>query len=140
MKISKSSWHYRLLVTGSCSVPNNLCDYFWKVIFCIFATIFAVVMVGVLLPFSLGMVINTSSFSISQIASISNIFLYGLFTTIMGYLIIGIGFVLVIVFIETWKYFSNKLSKKEPKESLFISYLKAKKGKYCSRIEFISKD
>lgn len=33
MKISKKSWHYRLLKSTGWWIPANLCPYFWKVMF-----------------------------------------------------------------------------------------------------------
>ena len=38
MKISKQSWHYRYITWLEFPAPNNLCTYFWVVVFIVVTT------------------------------------------------------------------------------------------------------
>lgn len=141
MIISKNSWHYKIITEKFCFLQpilypsNNLCLYFWSVIF----------------RFIQG--ISTYLVLASPIVSLIVVFLMDsqnvpLFVGLWaftGFIVSGITLVFALVFIgvivvdysnKLIKKHSPKTSKKEKKPNLFIAYIKAKKQKICPIIEF----
>ncbi len=128
MKISKSSWHYKLIKRYEEEPANNLCVYFWQVV------------LGLLIPV---FIIGAVSFIIFFIISDTLIFMSGVIGFILFVLfLVYVGLPLYDKYIEP---FYNKYIKREPKPlkpkkdkkpNLTIEYLKAKKQKICPILEW----
>ena len=137
MKISKNSWHYRVIKFADVTVPQNLCVYFWKVVLAcawvIFAATLCLLIVGML------------AYLIDYALIITFIYLFGdlgdfsYFPFFLGYFLI---FLICLGF--TGPYLStlqfrriNKVSRQVQK-SLPYRYLEAKHRKICPLIELTS--
>ncbi|QMV28947.1 hypothetical protein AP1_0240 [Aeromonas phage AP1] len=143
MNINKSSWHYRLLNSLFDKIPTSLCPYFWK-------TVWALVMAS-----------GLTTLFISAMASIglSVLKVFGITSGLVLVTSPLIGAVLIAIFvaifvgvailydhvkssarIKKWKRDAKKLEEKangEYKESLIVSFLKAKKEKLCPSLKFV---
>lgn len=139
MQIKKQSWHYRLVNFLFNGPSENLCNYFWQVIF----SIFTVLVFTLVLPFCFGMVFYTGFDSAKELLDSFNTLAFFPLVLLTGYIsIILIGsFSFSLVFLcEQLKNFDKSKEYKVKKPNILIEYYKAKKGKYCSKIDFIDKD
>lgn len=144
MKINRNSWHYKAAMFGQKSrndIRENLCDYTEQVLWGMFGFAFCCVMAGVLvagvgfmllyLPVKAYLVVEST---------------WWLFTLLPHFVAIGlfsrayykethvddIPKAVRFLFKEVgWK--ANKGSS----PNIFIEYIKAKKSKFCPRLEFV---
>lgn len=126
MKINRKSWHYRLQRRMWNTIPNNLCSYFWKLIWSLIVTSTALTVMAV---FILGIVYPLVSYWFSneywKSLSIATWMITLTIATIVGS-------------DELKLYYRDKRANEPVKEpSVFVSFVKAKKAKICPLIEFI---
>ena len=143
MKINKKSFHYRLIRLYT-TPSSNLCTYFWEFIFFSFLTVLFLVFGLFVLPFALGNISIELVFTSLATLEANK---YLLYTTLLGFVVF---LLLAIIFLSCFTLYDKAVeflydmkkkskkydseSKKEP--SLFSSYLKSKKEKYCAKITF----
>ncbi len=154
MKISKNSWHYKMLKQGAFGCfnhykpSNSLCLYFWQVAFQIGALFLWLPLMGFLF---------VSVFAVGPLLLVATWFLAGELLTsheaMMQILpemlapLIAAGVIGLILYAAAIVAFScaglSILSKKiranqvvDSKPSLVIEYVKAKKQKICPILEF----
>lgn len=146
MKISKDSWHYKMLtnrfmfLTGwyGFNISRSLCLYFWQVVFRFLSGVsVALAATG---PIVLGLDIATGF--IQTIGGLGlQTFLntwaaLGIFTGLMA---IAYAILIVLAFVaEGVDTISQRIPSREKKKepSLLVSYVKAKKDKVCPVLEF----
>jgi hypothetical protein len=121
MKISKESWHYRLMKWAGITDPTvrtNLCSYM--------RGIFLTITIPTILIYLL---LNLEQNQIFEAAIIVVIFDIAILV-LLGYAILS------NFYSENIKHvlFPNRIKRKEP--NVFIEWLKAKKQKICPMIEF----
>lgn len=156
MNISKKSWHYKMNMFFSDQneyrIPTSLCPYFWKTTFFVFMTAMAVSMLS-LFSWAMGegvfsWIMAYFGISLGAIASavpsalIGAVLILTVFALIFG-LFFGGGWVknkIVDKFDEIKEQKEEEriklgLPKKEP--NLLISFIKAKKQKFCPNIDFV---
>lgn len=131
IKISTDSWHYKLANTFSGHrPPENLCGYFWKVIFSIFMSIFILFLALIFTMVVLSVFLRFWFSSFGEVAPL------GGFVSIV---------ILSIILAELVKARHEKeridaiISGIKPKKSFIgvcFSWVKAKKDKYCPSIDF----
>lgn len=117
MIISRKSWHYRFLQTDG-PVPDNLCNYFWKLVMNLVGVILGVAILGLgigflsapLWPYVLTD-LQPTDLQIIRYITYAEI-AFGLFMTFL--------------------FFRDKSSLIR----LAIEYIKAIKGKYCPKLDF----
>lgn len=125
MKISVESWHYRLLKSDWLGhvVPNNLCLYFWAVIYKLVGS----VVLGCLgFLFAAGLYLTL--FSLFSFIIWPIIFSYSTWVLLGSVAVIGL---------VVWK--ANNMIKNAPEGSavsVTTEYVKAKKSKICPNLEF----
>lgn len=123
MKISTDSWHYKLIDTISVNFPSeNLCNYFWQLIF---ALIVSTILITVICFVTLLMLSPVLQFFIE---------LNPVYIIIGGVVDITLLSGTLIESIRERRKYSNK------KPSICIEYIKAKKHKYCPKIEFVEEE
>ena len=125
MKISKQSWHYRLLFKLDLKIPNNLCGYFWKVVRTI---LICVILSPLLVIAGVGLLV------VGGIVWLGD--RYGWWKAIEAW--------------QTRRYLRKVQAKEDAKRkateappkqpSLFVAWLKAKKQKICPLLEFVDGD
>lgn len=159
MKVSTASWHYRLQrrVWGKGNTywapPRSLCPYFWSTVFailrCAILYVFAPILATILVVMWAWLTINTFVHDWSGTMLKSLVGIFGLATII--------SFCVTIVYagesIAAWarrrfifhvvpkatrpKIIEAPKPHKSPREpGLFLSYLKALKGRICPILEF----
>ncbi|WIC39328.1 hypothetical protein vFB297_1210 [Pseudomonas phage vFB297] len=133
MKINKNSWHMRLHRKFETSIYWNissdwktvtLCSYFWQTVLLVVWLASTVV--------SLAAVIGSVLYSL-VLGPITGYVLGGTLA-VMGFVWIGI----IAVFYGVWVFyrFSRFMSSKSSsKDGILVSYLKAKKAKFCPIVE-----
>lgn len=121
MKISKKSWHYILIDRMSDSFPpDNLCDYFWKLIWCIIKVLaLSAILLFALISIIIGPFLNHQSVFFEM--------------GIVSWAVIGIV-LLSISIIALSEYIGRR--KRNPHPSIISEYIKTFKGKYCPKITF----
>ncbi len=140
MEIKISSWHYRLIKRTTMRRPaDNLCEYFWELVFCI-------LMISTIV--GLGLVVGFG-FIAAMLAPI--LYLFGIHMD-SGLIGAGVGmWSLGFIFLVIWgwgKFTEITRDNKEAvsrhlhayqweKPNMFFEYVKAKKQKVCPRIMFI---
>lgn len=111
MKLSKTSWHYRLhaWLGEEKDIPTNLCPYFWRLFF-----VLLIMAAGAFI--TIGAMYKLSAVAWAKKGSEAYV------DSINVWIILGVctGVVLLIILLAT----DNLLSK----------FLKAKIGKYCPKI------
>lgn len=146
MKISKDSWHYRMLTNRfmfldgwySYNISNSLCIYFWQVVFRFLGGAAAALTISA--PIVLGLDVATG-----VIQTIDNVVLQvllhlwaglGIFT---GLLAVVYSILIVLAFVAAGAEWASQRipSKEKKKPSLLASYIKAKKDKVCPMLEFV---
>lgn len=140
MKVSRNSWHYRILMDEWQMKARNgasLCSYFWMVVF----SIFAWCMIGVL---------GTAVFCVFLLVSYLTGYVW--YFMIAGWFgvenfhvdAIEMSFIVNAFVVLAWIYsmsvrFNNKKGNSKVKQifydNLFAEYIKAKKQKVCPLIE-----
>lgn len=118
MKINKNSWHYKFINSLVTEPSDNLCAYFWQLVLCIAVTPFfvatlCVIVVFITLPFT--------HFWVEEV-----VFLHYLAAFLDCSILSWVLFNLI-----------KERRQEEGKECLAIEYSKAKKSKYCPKIEFV---
>ncbi|QYN80546.1 hypothetical protein [Kosakonia phage Kc304] len=155
MQIKRDSWHYKLNMFYSnreWNIPTSLCPYFWKTaFFTLFAFIkaSAVCIVAwcmgnsltVWLLSKIGVVLS------STVVAVPSVFVGLIMIATIGAVCFGIAFGAhwltewVKDYLEERKYQKEKERRESgipPKEpSLMMSFIKAKKSKFCPSIEFV---
>lgn len=136
MKISKNTWHYKMVTERFCYTNgwracNNLCLYFWQVV------------ARFLMGFALGLL------AISPVVTVIAIITNYMPPLVTPFVATGLTFAALcmiagVIFIwektedlirhTKWK--RKSLEPKEKKPNLLIEYIKAKKEKMCPIIEF----
>ncbi|UJJ22089.1 hypothetical protein [Erwinia phage Virsaitis27] len=155
MQIDRNSWHFKLnkFYSGNeWKIPTSLCPYFWKTaFFTLFAFIKAVGVASLawmlgngLTVWLLGVVGITTG---SVVTAISSVFVGLILIAAIGAVCFGIAFGVhwltewVKDYLEERKYQKEKERRESgipPKEpSLMMSFIKAKKSKFCPSIEFV---
>lgn len=160
MKLSKSSWHYKLHLWFShpWKVPKNLCGYFWKTVWYSIAFIPVVI---IFIPFwVIDLIVKEEdrSSSIAEMTPVA-IILDGALAMVFcmiamwaypfsaktgaGPWIIAVGasgwLFAVVLAIAHWMDWASKKSggtKRQKKPNIAWEYIKAKKNKYCPIIEW----
>jgi len=140
MKISKNSWHYKMLTekfffADRWNPSRSLCLYFWQVMFRLAMGVFICMVVASPLVF---LMVNVNGYLPETLGVAVAIW------ALLGTFILAIcGMILILLFLTGVMYLVEKLKsryfpKKEytPKESLIINYIKAKTDKVCPIIEF----
>lgn len=128
MLVSKRSWHYQLVLLFSNdsedSIPSSLCCYFWSVLASIVYALFALVFILLI-----AVLVSTP---ITQL-----FFNIPLPLVILGGIICEL--VLIAFLVELVKYRRTKEGyyNNVKEDGLIVSYLKAKKNKFCPKINFI---
>ncbi|UOX40353.1 hypothetical protein OBDJBBDK_00029 [Aeromonas phage AhFM11] len=130
MKINTKSWHYRFLRNLDTNIPTSLCPYFWKVVFLLLMCIFGLSMftafmwvIGDKLLTAYGVIFD-GWFTRAVVP----------FATGFGFCALAIASVAGIVVGYYWTKENFKPPYKE--EPLIISFIKAKKAKFCPHLEF----
>ncbi|AZF89735.1 hypothetical protein QE332_gp124 [Pseudomonas phage vB_PaeM_LCK69] len=133
MKIDKNSWHMRLHRTFETPVYSaissgwqivTLCSYFWQTVFLVVWLALTVV--------ALAAVAGSVLYSLA-LGPLTGYVLGGTLA-VMGFVWIGI----IAVFYGVWVFyrFSRFMSSKSSsKDGILVSYLKAKKAKFCPIVE-----
>lgn len=169
MKLSKTSWHYKLFsLTYEKDVPNNLCPYFWMLAFSILCFPFNFIWnLPVTLIDKLSRLFGGTDgfidwdsekyfgdlFKISLAINFCVCCLIGMVGIWINYkngynLTFGtIGYILLVSLLS---YFAHEWYKdnfrkiaptyKKPKPNLIAEFIKAKYNRYCPKIEWTSKD
>lgn len=123
MKVSKNSWHYRLMEKiGICDPYDrtNLCSYIRGILFTVFIPI-ALVLAPIVLYFIYPLLNSKyEAQTILEAIKITFFFLWGLFGSMID------GFLLIIIGVE---YYNKNIKPYLPK--------RARKKKICPIIEFI---
>jgi len=127
MKISKSSWHYRFYSATHAYVPNNLCEYFWKLLGTIILSLFFVGWILYII-FCLGYAIYVHDLKSENTSVIIG--------TVLWTVILVIGFCCLFYKIVHWFCARHPKVYKEKTPNLLLEWFKAKKNKYCPKIEF----
>ena len=162
MKLNKKSWHawfYKMLYGWDRKFPNNLCAYFWKMLLSI---IVAPVLLLVCLPLYIEGLISKrdhhrdgyfhDAHIIASIFAWIGLFLIfsGVYVWFAGWesnwhipAITLYGILAVIIIGLILNYYDEKRIKSpknthlvEKKPNVFIEFIKAKKNKYCPKIEW----
>lgn len=128
MKVSESSWHYKLVDYFNWEHSESLCFYFWQVVAGCLCTI-GIFVVFLMLMFILisfpGVIVASKLFNSTEVLYyITWVGLSVLFWT--SFVLIGVGF---------GKFIEYKRNKK-PSTNILFQYIKAKKSKICPVIEF----
>ena len=154
MKIKTSSWHYNLL-SRYYSSPTNLCSYFWSVNFAMIRRTIEILIYPINKLFKISNIRYMWFYSLSILTI--PIFFYTLYVmlimhkefvaeTIFNKFFLFIfnimdilGGLLVFVWILIILRFFDELSQKNNSSYIDIvkNYLKAKKERVCSRIEYV---
>lgn len=150
MKVSRKSWHYIVNSKVFEDPKGNLCGYFWQTILAIvlFIPLYIVV-------FPVNLLQDGDSKDTSPLFSwkvFAGLFFYlAIFLLVnmilmffvehesveaLGVLGWIVAVSLLITYLSSIGLFDRFKGKKEKKESLVVSYLKAKKKKVCPIIEF----
>lgn len=143
MKISKNSWHYKMVTDKSYgiysgNVSNSLCIYFWQVVSRFFiaglvAVVCSLILWCMIVAPLLNLVLGFTTGVWWLGGTMINVFTF--FGGIMWFAFLGISFTEIVWPKLKAKYFV-KASERQPKPSLIGSYIKAKKDKICPVIEF----
>ena len=154
MIISKNSWHYRLLKFsyGNWGIPKNLCPYFWKLVVTIFATIiFSVFNIWghkIIKDKSIDEgFISFTNFVVGSLCWVVCLILFVMgavfFTTDQKLKETGYCLWIITIFVGVslgsmtlYDYIKSKRTHKIKPPSLVKEFLKAKKNKYCPKIDF----
>lgn len=162
MKLNKERLDIRMYTwiytTTKYDLPNNLCSFFWLYLL---MWPLALIHITFLLPSVLLEIYNKENLSISNRLATSffsyvlmlflTSMIYGPIAYFLGYIdrknpwfIMGealwfTGIVLVIGFgiYKLQKWISSKKVKKEKTPSIIVEYIKAKKDKYCPKIDWV---
>ena len=117
MKISKQSWHYKLLDVLDGSVPKDVCSYFRTLFLKLFVIILVFTLIFIFLPYNLGILFLKESPLL--------LFPWGLGILFMS-IIVGCSILVSKLISVITEYNLDKRDKKTKKEP----------SKYCSFIEF----
>lgn len=143
MNINKSSWHYRLNNKMFDTIPTSLCPYFWKTVLALvlisgMSTLFIFALTGI------GLSILKAFGITSGLVLITSPLIGFVFAVIAIVIIVGFFFLCdhmkSSMRRKKWQRDAKKLEEKangEYKESLIISFLKAKKEKFCPSLKFV---
>ncbi|BBC78157.1 membrane protein [Escherichia phage EcS1] len=156
MQIKRNSWHYKLNMfycnNSEWRIPTSLCPYFWKTLFFTCFASFKALIIGFFAWF-LGheIAIWLASYIGIHLGTIGAIVPGVIVGAIMLATTIAVG--LGIAFGTHWvyeyikDYFEERRYRKrreriesgvpEKEPSLLVSFIKAKKSKYCPSLEFI---
>jgi hypothetical protein len=162
MKLSKSSWHYKLNNWYTYGVPRNLCGYFWRTVW---YTITVPITLILFIPYWLLCsvdVVDTDKEKITEVypqALIIDMIVFVMFCMIRMWfnlsmeakgfsaiaLIFGIlgwviAFGILISSMVSSYQKKHKTKQKEKRPNILIEYIKAKKNKYCPIIEWEEED
>lgn len=143
MNINKSSWHYRLLNALFNKIPTSLCPYFWK-------TVWALVMVSGLTTLFISAIASVGLATLKAFGITSGLVLVtspligAVLIAIMVAIMVGVAIlydhVKSSVRQKKWQRDAKKreeIANREYKESLIVSFLKAKKEKICPSLKFV---
>lgn len=119
MKISQQSWHYRFLDKLECNIPDDLCTYFWKVVFFMVCIVAAAVMAVVA--------------AVSMLSPILALFLDYEFLEQIKY---AGAFIDVLILVIVWLVYRDA-TKHNRQPSLVGEWISAKKRGICPLIEFV---
>jgi|SRR6478609_10523061 len=113
MEIKKSSWHYKIVDAFSeYSPPDNLCNYFWRLVGSIvLSLIVGAILLGILFCMTVAIIYRMDA--LMQVG-----------------LVIWTGIALLLLF----SILDKIKARRTP--SLLSTYWKAFKGKYCPKITF----
>ena len=131
MKISKKSWHYRLISFFYTKPERNLCAYIQELLIS-FLMLFCLLFISVAAVIGLGFGIGYATLyfiGISDIAIWKSI----LVSVVESLILVGS---ITLYEKRKVKKLLEEIEGKEPKESLVLNYIKAKKEKICPLIEF----
>lgn len=137
MKVSRDSWHYKILMDEHKLKTRNgvsLCLYFWMVVF----NIFAWCLIGVLAPavacVFLGIVYLTGYVWYFMVAGWFGVGSFDTNAIEMSFIINSI-FLVIWIFSMFVRYNNKEKDKQKSSDNLFVEYVKAKKRKVCPLIE-----
>lgn len=150
MEISKKSWHARLYKFSYDELPNNFCEYFWKLFLAV--VLLPISWIGCLfnkgeklaenvfitIAFYLGLIFLPLAIAEKQYGALSfKSYLIGL-GYIIGSIAMTSGVLYCIYSISQWQdnRTSRKVAVKEKKPNLIKERYKAFKGKYCPKINW----
>lgn len=135
MKISKSSWHYWLVsrFNSEYNIPESLCPYVRKIITSGVLGILCIVVVLALLFFFIVSPVMFWLTKFGAIAASAEIMKIG--TVSQAIWLFCICGLLGNLAKDKWKERRADAPAKEP--GVFMSYVKAKKQKFCPTIEFV---
>lgn len=158
MKLSKKSWHYRLNMWYTWSVPKNLCSYFWRTVWYLLIlpiTLILFIPRGILWLFSKKrswdgfieeyLLVLTTNTALGLLFCMIIMFWHwapserdpwGVIFTLgcVGWVILTLAGIVWVV--EILQERSRSKGREEKKPSLLREYLRAKKNKYCPKIEW----
>lgn len=157
MKLKTNSWHAKLhnfVYTND--LPQNLCPYFWKVLLAIALFIPCVIIqlpgliiglfskekldsgdryaYGGVTWFLILVLILFSSATFNLVKMLIGAYSYKWDVAVAGIFIWGL--IILISSILGIRYLLNKRSEKEKEPSIIIEFFKAKKNKYCPKIDW----
>ena len=124
MEINRNSWHYKVYKRFWFCDSDNLCEYFWKFIWSfIIYSLFFLWVIAIVICIIMAIV------KAPWVA----------LTMLVGVLFIAFSIILPILTIKQFrKVYSPEQTALAPKTSnILMEYLKAVKGKYCPRINYI---
>ena len=128
MKVSTSSWHYRLHKFLQNEIPNSLCAYFWKLVFSVLHITVAFIGVCFFLV-CIGFLILWYPFELSGYKLI-----HPIIEVIVAF-ITGLGVSGLVAYLV---YFTkSKFSDETTPDGVLMTYFKSKKAKVCPIIEII---
>ena len=141
MEINRKSWHYRMncYMDGEGSVRkwDNLCSYFWKTVFNVILKIVmwglltGVGIVALFVFYTMGGDVVSKFIDLSDYAMI-NVVIINMITGLMLFAAVIACVVVLMLSI----FVLPKAIKDSTSDNLVTQYIKAKKQKYCPRIEF----
>jgi len=132
MRVKINSWHYKLICFADFGIPNNLCAYFWKVVF---SALFLVAMAIFVLFLAATATIAVTSFIWVWFFGIE--YEIGIFAMIM-YCFVGFFILHSKSYPQRGIWAVEIVGRRESTEpNLLIEWIRAKKQKICPMIEFI---
>lgn len=155
MQIDVNSWHYKFLgkVVGELNIPDNLCNYFWLLVWRIIIFISNGIGMGVMgligllvgsamLTVPITIILNlfgvdTWALIYTNAEELTKITLFGVFLVFGSFLWVCIIVCVLSEFLPSW--FNSLRTRKvgdAATSNLLTEFISAKKNKYCPRIKF----